>query len=85
MSEVEIGVVAHYFNHIEVGAINITEDELSVGDTIHIQGHTSDFTMTVDSMQVEHESVQTVKAGESVGIKVPERVHEHDKVLKVRE
>jgi len=86
MSEqVEVGVVTHYFNHIEVGAIKITNGELAVGDTIHVKGHSDDFTMTVESMQVEHDTVEKASEGETVGIKVPSRVHEHDVVYKVVE
>ena len=50
-AEQKIGVVSHYFGKIEVAAIELTEGELRVGDTIHVKGHTSDFTQTVDSMQ----------------------------------
>ena len=85
MSEKEIGVVTHYFGKIDVGAVKITDDRISVGDTVHVKGHTADFTMTVDSIQVEHEQVQTAKANDVVGIRVPEKVHEHDKVFKVEE
>ena len=83
MAEIEIGIVKHYFGKINVAALEITSGELSVGDTIHIKGHTSDFNLAVDSMQVEHEKVQSVKTGDQVGIKVPEKAHENDKVYKV--
>ena len=85
MSEQEIGVISHYFDNINVAALEITDGELSVGDTIHIKGHTSDFTTTVESMQVEHESVEKAKKGDSIGIKVPEKAREHDKVFLVTE
>ena len=55
MAEEKIGIVTHYFGKIGVAALKITDGELEVGDTIHIKGHTSDFTQTVDSMQAEHE------------------------------
>ena len=55
MAEQKIGVVAHYFGKIEVAAIELTEGELRVGDTIRIKGHTSDFTQTVDSIQLERD------------------------------
>jgi len=83
MAEEEIGVVTHYFNHIEVGAIKVTKGTLRVGDTIHVKGHSDDFTMTVDSMQIEHDKVEEASEGAVVGIKVPLRVHEHDKVYRV--
>jgi len=85
MAELEIGVVQHYFDKIGVGAIEITEGELAVGDTIHIKGHTSDFTTTVESMQIEHDKVEKAKKGDSIGIGITERVRENDKVFKVTE
>jgi putative protease len=83
MPEQEIGVVTHYFGHINVAAIKITAGQLNVGDTVHIKGHTSDFTCEVASMQLEHSPVKLAQPGDSVGIVVPSRAHEHDKVYKV--
>lgn len=83
MAELEIGVVTHYFGHIGVAAIQLTQGDLAVGDTVHIKGHTSDFTTTIESMQIEHDSVPQAKKGEGIGIKVPEHAREHDKVYKV--
>jgi putative protease len=83
MAEQKIGVVTHYFGKIGVAALKITNGELRVGDTIHVKGHTSDFTPTVDSMQVEHESVEVARTGDEVGMKTAEYVREHDAVLKV--
>ena len=83
MAEELVGVVTHYFGKAQVAGIEITAGELNVGDTIHIIGHTSDFTQTVKSMQIEHEAVQTAKVGDSIGIKVAEHAREHDKVYKV--
>ena len=81
--EVEIGHVTHYFGKVQVAAIQLTEGELSVGDTIHIKGHTSDFTQTIDSMQIDKETVDHAKKGQSIGIHVSEHAREHDKVFKV--
>jgi putative protease len=85
MPETEIGVIRHYFDKAGVAAIDITEGELNVGDTIHIKGNTTDFTTTVDSMQIEHESVEKAKPGDSIGVKVGERVRQNDNVFKVTE
>jgi putative protease len=85
VEEKEIGVVSHYFGKLGVAGVDITKGKLVVGDTIHIKGHTSDFTCTVDSIQVEHESIEKAKKGASIGIKVPEHAREHDKVFKVKE
>lgn len=82
MAEQEIGKISHYYNHLDVGIIELSAP-LKVGDTIHIKGAHDNFTQTVESMQVEHNNVEEAKAGESVGIKVSQKVHERDKVYKV--
>jgi translation initiation factor IF-2 len=83
MGEEKIGFVSNYFSKISVAAVEITDKTLSVGDTLHFLGHTTDFASTVDSMQIEHKSVKEAKKGDSVGIKVPEKVRERDKVYKI--
>jgi putative protease len=83
--EKEIGKVEDYFAHIEVVAIRITNGTLGIGDTIHIKGATTDFTQTVESMEIEHKKVEEGKVGDSVGIKVIEKVRRHDRVYKVTE
>ncbi|MCM8801095.1 MAG: hypothetical protein NC912_03670 [Candidatus Omnitrophica bacterium] len=82
MDEKEVGKVTHYYNHISVGIIELS-DNLRVGDTIHIKGHSSDFTQKVDSMQIEHNSISEAKAGDIIGLKVIQKVHPRDKVYKV--
>ncbi|MCM8778996.1 MAG: hypothetical protein NC898_02780 [Candidatus Omnitrophica bacterium] len=82
MPEKEIGTVTHYYGNIKVGIIQLS-DGLKVGDTIHIKGHTTDFTQVVSSLQIEHQNVQEAKAGDFVGLKVEQKVHPKDKVLKV--
>ena len=83
MPEEKVGVVTHYFDKIGVAAAEITEGELRVGNTIRILGHTSDFTQTVHSMQIEHAQVDHAKKGDSVGISVVEHARKHDEVFKV--
>ncbi|MEO0094686.1 MAG: hypothetical protein ABIL46_06455 [candidate division WOR-3 bacterium] len=78
-----IGKVTHYFNKIGVAVIELTEDELNVGDTIHIKGHTTDFQQVVNSMQIEHKPIEKAKKGESIGMKVDSVVHEKDQVYKI--
>lgn len=83
MAEEQIGKISHYFGHIDVAAIELTDGALAVGDTIHIKGHTTDLQEKVESIQIEHEQVQSAKKGQSVGIKVNDHVREHDVVYKV--
>lgn len=85
MEEIAIGKVEKYFGKIGVAAIRMTGGELKVGDTIKIKGHSTDFQQTIESMQVEHQSVQTARAGDDVGIRVKEKVHENDKVYLIKE
>lgn len=82
MQEKEIGKITHYYGHLSVGIIELS-DGLKLGETIHIKGHSSDFTQGVDSMQIEHASVSEAKSGDSIGIKIAQKVHPHDKVYKV--
>lgn len=82
MQEKEIGTVTHYYGHLSVGIIEL-QDVVKIGDTVHIKGHTSDFTEAVESMEIEHASVTEAKAGDIIGIKVTQKVHPHDKVYKV--
>jgi translation initiation factor IF-2 len=84
MPEQLIGTVTHYFNKVNVAAITITDGELHVGDTIHVVGHTSDCRQKVESMQLEHESVEEALPEQEVGLKVTEHAREHDVVYKVR-
>jgi putative protease len=83
MKEDKIGFVSNYFSKISVAAIEITNGTLSVGDNIHFLGHTTELETTVHSMQIEHKSVTNAKKGDAVGVKVPEKVREGDKVFKI--
>ena len=56
MSGTQIGQITHYFDHINVAALTLTEP-LRVGDTIHILGHTTDFRQEVTSLQIDHQAV----------------------------
>lgn len=78
-----IGKVTHYFSNIGVGVIDLL-DSLSQGDEIRIVGgQTTDFNQKVDSMQVDHKAVEKAKKGDSVGLKVSEKVREGYQVYKV--
>ena len=83
MVEEKIGIVEHFFNKVSVAAIKITDGELKIGDTIHIVGAHTDLTQKIDSMEIDRNPVEKVAAGDSVGIKVKDRVREHDVVYKL--
>jgi len=77
VDETKIGKVTHYYTKIGVAIIELT-DTLKVGETIHIQGATTDFEQPVESMQIEHESIDEAKAGDVIGLKIKEKVREGD-------
>lgn len=83
MTERKIGTVTHYYNHLHVAGVTITDGELHNGDTIHIKGHTSDFEQKVESMQIDHAAVDTAKPGDEIGLTVIEHAREHDTVYAV--
>lgn len=82
MPEQEIGVVTHYFDQPHVAVVQITSGEVGLGDTLHFRGHTTEFTETVTSMEVDHKKVERAQAGEEVAIQVVGRTRRHDKVFK---
>jgi hypothetical protein len=80
--EVRVGVVTHYYGHLSVAAVRL-EVALSVGQTIRVLGHTSDFRQRVDSMQIEHESVTEAIAGDEIGLKVTQHARDNDVIYRV--
>jgi len=82
MPEVVIGNVTDFFARPIVAGIELTAT-VKLGDKIHIKGYTTDMELTVDSMQINNVDVKQAKAGDSIGIKVSERVRRGDMVYKV--
>ena len=82
MPEKIIGKVSDFFARPVVAGLELTAT-LKVGDKIHIKGHTTDMEFTIDSMQINNVNVEQAKAGDSVGIKVSERVRRGDPIYKV--
>jgi translation initiation factor IF-2 len=79
----KVGMVFTYFSKMGVAGVRLTNGELKVGDSISIEGHTTNFTQAVSSMQMDHGPVQVAKKGDEVGIKVEEKVRDHDVVYKI--
>ena len=79
MSEITVGKVSDFYKRPVVAGIEVTAP-IKLGDRIRIKGHTTDFECTVDSMQIDNHDVRECKAGDSIGIKVPDRVRRDDAV-----
>lgn len=84
MPEEAVGHVSDFFARPVVAGIEMM-GTLKLGDKIHILGHTTDLEMVIDSMQINNANVGEAKPGDSVGIKVPDRVRHGDTVYKVIE
>jgi len=75
----EVGKITHYFDHINVAVVEL-KDKLKQGEKILVEGHTTNFEQTADSMQIEHKPVKEAKKGESIGLRVVDKVRAGDKV-----
>ncbi len=80
---VKIGEVFHFYGKISVAAIRLTDGDLAIGDTIQVQGPSTDLTQVIDGMQIEHANVTRAAKGQEVGVKLKERAREKDLVYKV--
>jgi len=83
-TEEKVGIVDGYYAKIGVAAIRLTDGALQVGDQIRIHGHTTDFTQTVESMQLEHKPIQRAERGAEVALKVRDRARQHDQISLIR-
>ena len=82
MSEMVIGIVSDFFARPLVAGVELSAP-LKVGDMIHVKGHTTDITMTVESMQIDNVNVTEAKAGDAVGIKLNDRARKGDTIYKI--
>jgi len=83
MEEEKVGKVEKFFAKPSVAAVEVTAGVLRIGDRVHFKGHTTDFEDTITSMQIDNQPVEEAKPGDLLGIKVKERVREHDTVYRV--
>jgi len=79
-----VGKVTHFFDKISVAVVELS-GSLKVGDRIGIEGHEQQFEQPVESMQIEHDSIEAAKKGQAIGIKVAQPVKAGDQVFKIVE
>lgn len=77
-----IGKIIHYFPHVNAAVVKL-KAPLKIGDTIKIKGHTSDFTETVSSIQIDRLPIQSAKKGQEIGLLVTSRVRRKDTIYKL--
>lgn len=76
-----IGTVVNYFKKPQVAEIKLNTGKLSIGDTILIIGPTTGcIEHKCKSMQINDKNVESIKKGESVGIKIDTIVRKNDQV-----
>jgi hypothetical protein len=80
-AEKKIGTITHYFPKVRAAVIKL-KSPLAVGETIRIKGHTTDFSQTISSMQIDHVAITKAKKGDEIGLLVESRVRRHDAVSK---
>jgi putative protease len=85
MEKEKVGKVFTYFSKVGVAGIELTDSPLAVGDKISIEGATTNFEQTLDSMQIDRADVEKAQKGQQVGIKVKDRVRPNDVVYKIIE
>ncbi|MEK7281772.1 MAG: translation elongation factor-like protein [Chloroflexota bacterium] len=81
-TEEEVGTISDFFSHPVVAGIKL-QGTLKVGDKIHIKGHTTEMELVIESMEIDNVKVPQAKSGDSIGLKVPNRVRRGDQVFKV--
>jgi len=78
----KVGVITHYYTKIGVGIVKFTAP-FKIGNTLHFQGHATDFKQTITEIELDHQKIQSAKKGQEVGIKLDQKVRENDTVYLV--
>jgi translation initiation factor IF-2 len=80
LGEAFIGRIIHYYPRINVGIVELTDGEINLGDVIHVQGKQTNLVQPVDSLQIDHQNISHADKGRRVGIRLKDRVKNHDQV-----
>ncbi len=77
-----VAIVTHYFPHVQAAVIKVKVPKLCLGETLHFKGHTTDFKLCLDSMQMDRKPITQAGKGAEIGVQVPSRVREGDNVYR---
>lgn len=78
-----VGVITHFFPHVSAAVVKL-EAALKKGDRIKIvAANGNEFEQEVSSIQIDRVEIEEAKAGDEVGMKVDQKVHEGMKVFKI--
>ncbi len=79
------GTVKKYFRKPGVAEIKIENEEFNIGDEIIFQGPTTgSVSQIAESIEIEHQQIQTASRGQLIAVKTFERVRPNDRVFVVR-
>ncbi len=77
-----VGIVVNYYAKVKVAEIKVQSHEFEQGDELMFQGPTTGVVNhVVDSIQIEHKTIQHAPQGSHVAVKVPQRLRVNDKVF----
>jgi putative protease len=83
LADFKIGKVTHYYDKINVAVVEL-DGGMSKGDKIKfVRGGEDMFEQKIESMQIEHEEIDSAKKGDIVGLKVDQEVKEDAEVYKI--
>ena len=80
----KVGIVTHYYGNIGVAVVELS-GKLSVGDKVKFEDGKHEFEQKIESMQIEHQNIDSAKKGDAIGLKVDEKVSEGVDVCLVEE
>ena len=67
--------MVHWYDKLGVAVVKLNK-ALKVGDQIKVKRGDQEFTDTITSMQLEHESIKSGKKGDEVAVKVSQQAKE---------
>lgn len=80
----KVGVVTHYYDKISVAVVKMQSGDIKIGDEVKFKDKEGNkFSQKVDSMQIEHASIDIAKKGDEFGLKVDKEVKPGTEVIKV--
>lgn len=82
VNEKPLGKVTHYYDKAMVAIVKLIDGGLKVGDAVKFTKGENEFIQNIESMQIEHENLQSAKKGQEVAIKVSQPAKEGALVYK---
>lgn len=82
MVEKRIGIVDHYYPKAHAASVKL-EDDLHLGDRVHIVGPDVDLVEKVESMEIDRKKIDEAHPGDHIGLEVEEPVQKNAEVYRI--